>query len=157
MDTNRLGLVGFSMGGGVAIELVAKPANGIKSLALWSSTSSRSLAELEAESRKKAEQDGKVEIDLGWTKITLGKDFYSSIQSQNLEGDIGKFAGNTLIIYGTADALSGNAPYFLYNLHGKVRQLVLINGADHIYHVLTDDKSESNTVIDTTVKWFSGL
>lgn len=49
-----------------------------------------------------------------------------------------------MIVYGTADPLSGNAPYFLYNLQGKVRNLVLIDGADHIYHVLTDDKSESN-------------
>lgn len=98
-----------------------------------------------------------VDVDLGFTKIRLGKAFYSSIQNQDLEGDIGKFGGNTLIIYGTADPLSGNAPYFLYNLQGKVRNLVLIDGADHIYHVLTDDKSESNQVIDTTVNWFRGL
>ena len=38
-----------------------------------------------------------------------------------------------------------------------MRQLVLIDGADHIYHVLSDDKSESHQVIDTTADWFKGL
>ena len=157
LDAARLGVVGFNMGGGVAIKLAANPANSIKSLALWSSTSSRSLASIEADYREQAQKEGKVNIDLGWTKITLGKDFYSSIQNQDLESDIGKFGGNTLIVYGTADDLSGNAPYFLYGLKGKVRQLVLIDGADHIYHVLSDDKSESHQVIDTTADWFKGL
>ena len=157
VDAQRLGVVGFSMGGGVAIKLAANPANTIKALALWSSTSSRSLANIESDYREQAHKEGKVNIDLGWTKITLGKDFYSSIQGQDLESDIGKFKGNTLIVYGTADDLSGNAPYFLYNLKGKVRHLVLIDGADHIYHVLSDDKSESNQVINTTADWFKGL
>lgn len=157
VDPSRLGVLGFSMGGGVAIKLAANPANPIKSLGLWSSTSSRSLANLQAEYREKAEKEGKVGIDLGWTKITLGKDFFTSVQNQDLESDIGKFKGNTLIVYGTADELAGNAPYFLYNLKGKVRSLVLISGADHIYHVLTPDKSESNQVINLTADWFKGL
>ncbi|MBB5363924.1 alpha/beta hydrolase [Deinococcus humi] len=157
IDAARLGLLGFSMGGGVAIKLAASAANPVKALALWSSTSSRSLADIEAGSRAAAEKEGAVDVDLGFTKIKLGKAFYSSIQDQNLEADIGKFKGNTMIVYGTADPLSGNAPYFLYNLGGKVRHLVLIDGADHIYHVLTDDKTESNQVIDTTVNWFRGL
>ncbi|UQN08416.1 S9 family peptidase [Deinococcus sp. QL22] len=157
VDAARLGLLGFSMGGGVAIKLAANAANPVKSLALWSSTSSRSLADIESGSRATAEKEGVVDVDLGFTKIKLGKAFYGSIQAQDLEGDIGKFRGNTMLVYGTADPLSGNAPYFLYNLGGKVRNLVLIDGADHIYHVLTDDKSESNQVIDTTVNWFRGL
>ncbi|CAM4462028.1 alpha/beta fold hydrolase [Deinococcus marmoris] len=157
VDATRLGLLGFSMGGGVAIKLAANAANPVKSLALWSSTSSRSLADIETGSRATAEKEGVVDVDLGFTKIKLGKAFYSSLQNQNLEADIGKFRGNTMIVYGTADPLSGNAPYFLYNLQGKVQNLVLINGADHIYHVLTADKTESNQVIDTTVNWFRGL
>lgn len=157
VDTQRLGVVGFSMGGGVAIKLAANSTNSIKSMALWSSTSSRSLANIESDYREQAQKEGKVNIDLGWTKITLGKDFYSSILNQDLEADIGKYRGNTLIVYGTADDLSGNAPYFLYGLKGKVRNLVLIDGADHIYHVLSDDKSESNQVINTTADWFKGL
>ncbi|WP_192930706.1 alpha/beta hydrolase [Deinococcus sp. AJ005] len=157
VDATRLGLLGFSMGGGVAIKLAANAANPVKSLALWSSTGSRSLADLEAGSRATAEKEGVVDVDLGFTKIKLGRAFYSSLQNQNLETDIGKFRGNTMIIYGTADPLSGNAPYFLYNLQGKIQNLVLINGADHIYHVLTEDKSESNGVIDITVNWLRGL
>lgn len=157
VDPARLGLLDFSMGGGVAIKVAANTANPVKSLALWSSTGSRSLADIEAGFRATAEKEGVVDVDLGFTKIKLGKAFYNSIQNQNLEADIGKFKGNTVIVYGTVDPLSGNAPYFLYNLQGKVRNLVLINGADHIYHVLTDDKTESNQVIDTTTNWFRGL
>lgn len=157
VDAARLGVLGFSMGGGVAIKIAAKAANPVKSLALWSSTSTRSLADIAAGSRATAEKEGVVDVDLGFTKIKLGKAFYSSIQNQDLEGEIGRFSGNTMLVYGTADPLSGNAPYFLYNLGGKVRNLVLIDGADHIYHVLTDDKSESNQVIDTTANWFRGL
>lgn len=157
VDPQRLGVQGFSMGGGVAIELAAKTSNPIKSLSLWSSTSTRSLQEIEGEHRDQAMKDGKVTIDLGWTKITLGKDFYTSLQGYDLEGDIGKYKGNTLIVYGTADDLAGNAPYYLYHLRGKVRSLVLIDGADHIYHVLSDDKSESNQVINSTADWFKGL
>lgn len=157
VDAARLGVIGFSMGGSVAIKLASNPANPIKSLALWSSASSRALAGLQIESREKAEKDGKVEVDLGWTKITLGKDFFTANQHLDLEGDIARYRGNTLIVYGTADDLSGNAPYLLYNLKGKVRNLVLIDGADHIYHVLSDDKSESTQVIQLTTNWFAGL
>lgn len=157
IDSNRLGVLGFSMGGAVAIKLALNPANPIKSLGLWSSASSREMASLESEYREKADKDGKVEVDLGWTKITLGKEFFAANQNLTLESDIGRFKGNTLIVYGTADELSGNAPYFLYNLKGKVRNLVLIDGADHIYHVLSDDKSESNQVINLTADWFKGL
>lgn len=157
IDASRLGVLGFSMGGAVAIKLVSNTANSIKSLGLWSSASSREMANLESEYREKAEKDGKVEVDLGWTKITLGKDFFAANQNLTLESDISKFKGNTLIVYGTADELSGNAPYFLYNLKGKVRNLVLIDGGDHIYHVLSDDKSESNQVIKMTTDWFKGM
>ncbi|CAM3517628.1 hypothetical protein DESA109040_15140 [Deinococcus saxicola] len=102
VDAARLGLLGFSMGGGVAIKLAANAANPVKSLALWSSTSSRSLADIEVGSRATAEKEGVVDVDLGFTKIKLGKAFYNSIQNQNLEADIGKFRGNTMLVYGTA-------------------------------------------------------
>lgn len=59
VDASRLGVLGFSMGGGVAIKLAAHPANPVKSLALWSSTSSRSLANIAAQSRGQAEKAGR--------------------------------------------------------------------------------------------------
>lgn len=156
VDSSRLGVLGFSLGGGVAITLTKNPANNIKSLALWSSVSNASLPEIEASSREQAEKAGKVEVDLGFRKVVLGKDFYASLQGHDLEAELRQFKGNTLLVYGGADDLAGSAPYYFYNLHGQLRSLMIVDGADHVYMAYANSP-ESQLVMNATNNWFSGL
>lgn len=158
VDPARIGVVGFSLGGGIAIVSAAEHPEWYASMAVWSSVGdfhADFLASLGQANFEKAEQDGQVTIDLGWREVTLGLEFFKSLKYYELMQEINKYAGAFLAIAGTEDFSIAYVDGYLGAAQGSPKEKFVIEGADHIFGVLGDDQTTANSVIARTVQWFN--
>jgi dipeptidyl aminopeptidase/acylaminoacyl peptidase len=87
IDSHRLGILGFSLGGGVTLIATAKEPDLFKSRITWSSVGDFVADFKRGLGRKafdKAEADGIVGLDLGWRTIALKKGFFDSLSKYRL-------------------------------------------------------------------------
>ena len=150
-DSKRIGLLGFSMGGGVAQYIAGTNSKEIAAVATWSSSIEYDSL-LGEEDKAKAITEGEIELDLGWKTIIHSKEFVESLNSYDPLETSKKYNNPFLIVDGTDDYLYANTAV-LSKTHPQA-EVYEISGADHIYHVLTGDNTLSNEAIDKTAKWF---
>lgn len=149
-DCGRIALLGFSMGGGVAQYIAGTHPDEIAAVATWSSSIEYSSL-LEEEDKRTAIADGKVELDLGWRKITHSREFAESLDSYDPLESSRKYKGPFLIVDGTDDFLYPNTAV-LKDAHPQA-EVFEIEGADHIYHVLSGDTALAEKAMDKTARW----
>lgn len=148
---NKIGVQGFSLGGGLAQEFSVINKNDVTAISLWSS-----VIEFKYDNEKdiaEAVKKGKVDIDLGFRKITLGKTYFEELEKYNFFDNFINLQKPLLVQYGDKDYLFENAKVFEYNKY-KDMQIVIHKNGDHIFLVLSDDQKISKSVIDNTVKFF---
>ena len=156
INNKRLGLLGFSLGGVVGSTVAANDKR-IKALGLWSTPGNMAMSQLELYEQYYPETLKKeyVEVDLGWRKINLSKEYFESRYSVFPLYEIAKYENPLLIIAGEED---GEQPVyarqFATNAGSYDVTLRIMRGGDHIYHVLTEDQTMAENVIDITNQWF---
>lgn len=158
IDAARVGVLGFSLGGGIAMLAAADEPQKIKSLATWSSVGDFKadfLAELGQKTFDRAREDGIVGIDLGWRTIALKQAFFDSLENRKLEEAIGKYPGSYMAIAGAKDASAAYVEKFVGLSKSKTKFTYIVPEADHIFGALSQDKSKVNDVILKTTEWFS--
>lgn len=159
VDPGRIGVLGFSFGGGAAIQLAAAAPQTVRALAVWSSVGdyagdfSGGIWDAAAE---RARAEGVVGLDLGWRTIVLRRDFFESLARHDLMADLGRYPGPVLIVTGTDDYLHHRAAPMAAAAAGRAETLA-IEGADHIFHVFDPAAPQAGQAIAGTVAWFVGL
>ena len=153
-----IGIHGFSLGCGVAIEAAGNNSSKIKTLGLWSCINSfeeqlEELLEIDSSAVNKAMTEGKAEFDLGWRKIVLGKFFFDSMTKYNLQKSYGKFKGNILIIDGAEDTLVTSLKTY-GDIAPDRTTTYAIEDAGHIFAVFSDNPEPANQLIEKTVTWY---
>lgn len=155
VDTGRIGVIGFSLGGRIAIVSGAQNPDWYSSMALWSTGGNIAPDFLGQENVDTANAEGAVTIDLGWREVTLGADFFSSLELYDMETEYVKYAGPVFIVAGSEDAdPAAYLTWYLENAQGGLRAAYMVAGGDHIYAVLTEDQTMANDVIEKTADWF---
>lgn len=155
IDTERLGLVGFSLGGIVGTALAGSD-DRVQALVLWSTPgdTAASFADLYDAYYPAAVQEGSVEVDLGFRKVELSQAFFESLFVSFPLHDIRSYNNPLLVIAGAEDVPQPRyAREFVVNAGSNDITLRIIAGADHIYNVLTDDQSRAETLLQSTVGW----
>lgn len=156
VDPARIGVIGFSLGGRIAIVSGAQHPDWYQSMALWSNGGNIPPDFLGQENLDAANAEGQVTIDLGWREVTLGADFFSSLELYDMETEFVKYPGDVLIVAGSEDADPASyLPWYLENAQGALRAAYMVEGGDHIYAVLTEDQTMANDVITLTADWFA--
>jgi pimeloyl-ACP methyl ester carboxylesterase len=158
VDTDRLGIIGFSLGGGIAITSASLHHPRYKTMVTWSSVGDFHqdfLSSTGQASFDKAANGKLVELDLGWRKVTLGPDFFNSLSHYSLEQLISQYKGSYLAIAGSDDFSSQYTKDYVSRAHGSPKHALIIPGADHIFGVLSDDQTVAKQVILTTSAWFN--
>jgi dienelactone hydrolase len=153
---DALGLVGFSQGGRVAAT-VAGTDDRVAAVATWSTwmeDGSTAYLLYGADAYATAVRDGQVTVDLGFTTWTYSLAFFESIKNTHPLRDIANYRGPLLGIDGSEDELWPQTKDELYAAGSLDETLHVVPGADHIYHVLTDDQTQAEDVLDTTSAWF---
>ncbi len=159
VDPARIGVLGFSLGGGIAVVSAAQNPEWYASLVTWSSVGDfkPDFMFLGQENFDKAAKDGTVTIDLGWREVTLGHGFFTSLELYNLQEEIKKYGGAFFAIVGGEDHLSSYADSYMAGAAGSKKDAHVVEGADHIYGVLGEDQSMAEEVIEKTVEWFTKI
>jgi dienelactone hydrolase len=95
VDSRRVGLLGFSVSGGIAIVTASQNPGWFKSMVTWSSPGDfkEMVGLLGQDNMDKAARDGKVDIDLQWTKFTLKNAFFKSLSAYNIKTSIKAYPG----------------------------------------------------------------
>lgn len=167
IDSERMGLVGFSQGGLIA-QLVAVQDARIKSLVAWSSVSGNGIGIFQFffdEYYKEAKANGFAVVKFPWRAepLNFGLQWFDEIKKNTSLDGMKNYTGNLLAIAGSTDPL---VPYIssinLVNAAGaKDAQFTLLKGADHMFNVLgstnanglAEDQSTAEELLTLTVNW----
>ena len=157
-DDSRLGVLGFSLGGGIAILATAAEPNLFKSRATWSSVGDFDTdmkASLGQEAFDTAREKGIVGLDLGFRTIALKAAFFDSLEAHDLEAALADYEGAYLNLAGSEDFSAAYVQAFVDAAPGQTKRAEIVEGADHIFGVLGEDQTTADQVIATTAEWFA--
>ena len=156
VDNDLLGLLGFSLGGAIAVLTTSRHTDEIKSLAVWAPTADLQedfLASLGQDTFDRARRDGSASKDLGWRKVTLDRGFFDSLDEWDVGGAVLGFEGAFLAVAGAEDPLAKHARTLAQSVD---RMAVIVRDADHIFYDKREGKSRADTAIQATVVHFTG-
>jgi len=159
VDGTRLGLLGFSLGGAVALRLAAQEPGSVRALATWSSVGDP-VADFAGvvgrEAFAAAAQAGIVTLDLGWRTITLRSAFFESLAAcPPLAEAAAGFPGALLMVAGRRDFSAAYPRRFARAVSGRRRGAWIVRGADHVFGVLGPGGGSAPEVIAGTAEWFA--
>jgi pimeloyl-ACP methyl ester carboxylesterase len=158
IDPARVGVLGFSLGGGIATLIASKDANGVKSLVTWSSVGDFQddfVNEFGQKAFDRAKEDGIVGLDLGWRTIALKQSFFDSLTKYKIDDAIAAFSGAYLTVAGSKDFSAGYTDRFVGLSKSQAKEAFIVQDADHIYGVLGKDQTFASAVIKKTAEWFA--
>ena len=156
VDTARIGVIGFSLGGRIAIVSAVQHPDWYQSMALWSNGGNIAPDFLGQEALDTANAEGQVTVDLGFREVTLGAGFFESLELYDMETEFVKYPNAVLIVAGSEDAdPAAYLEWYLENAQGSLRAAYMVEGGDHIYAVLTEDQTMADKVIAVTADWFA--
>jgi pimeloyl-ACP methyl ester carboxylesterase len=160
IDPDRMGVLGFSLGGGIATLLASGQPMEIKALATWSSVGDFQADMIGALGQKafdRAKEDGVVGLDLGWRTIVLKQAFFDSLTTYKLDDAISTYPGAYLTITGSKDFSAQYADRFIGLAKNASKEAVIIPEGDHIFGVLGEDQTMADGVIMKTADWFASV
>lgn len=153
---DQVAVLGFSMGSKVGLALLAERP-GVAAFGSWSGALQDGLPHGYESLYDVARADGSVVLDLGFTVVELSLAWFDTMAASTpLTGAAG-YTGPVLTVAGSADTTvePGISAAFLETVDSGDETLVLVPGADHIFHVLTADQSDARLVLTTTADWFA--
>lgn len=160
VDTEKIGVQGFSLGGAVASLVAGEHPDWFESLSTWSSVGDLP-ADFSGEpydaARAIAEENGVVGMDLGFRTIVLKKEFFDSLARHDVRSAVLNFPGSYFTIVGEHDFSARYANDFASSTIANPAQVWIIPGGDHIFQVLSGDPTMANSVIDATVAWYQEM
>jgi hypothetical protein len=158
VDPERMGVIGFSLGGGISTIAAAAHPDWFKSMVTWSSVGDMTadfLASLGQEAFDIAAEKGVVGLDLGWRTIVLKKEFFDSLGRHDLAQLIQQYPGAYLAIAGDQDFSAAYAPGFVESATADPKEVWIVPDGDHIFGVLGPDQTMADNVIQRTAEWFA--
>jgi hypothetical protein len=158
IDGQRVGVQGFSLGSLIGAHLAGTDPS-VAAFGSWSGAiydgdqffyGPDTLDDCEA-------GGGHLDMDLGWRTLDHSCDFFTSMMGSTALTDLAPYAHPFLLVAGTADtsvdpAVSENAATATAS---DDVTLEMIEGADHIYNVLTEDQTLAEEVIGLTADWYA--
>lgn len=156
IEEDRVALLGFSLGGAIALLTAARYPSNYKALVTWScagdlkSTFHKLMGEAMYE---QAISNDEITIDLGWRKIRLAQAFFKSLSNHDTLNAIKAYSNPFFAIAGSEDYLSIYLDRYYQNAPGALKEKLLIPGADHIFNILEDPNRFAPQVIYKTVSW----
>ncbi|MAS37311.1 MAG: alpha/beta hydrolase [Anaerolineaceae bacterium] len=156
VDASKIGVIGFSLGGRIAIVSASQNPEWYQSMVLWSTGGNIPPDFLGQDNVDVANAEDQITIDLGWREVTLGAGFFESLTAYDVETEYLNYSNAVMIVAGSEDPGPNDyLSWYLENAQGSLRAAYMIENGDHIYAVLTEDQTMADEVITTTADWFA--
>lgn len=158
VEPAHMGLLGFSLGGSIAMLASAHVPQPPRALALWSSTHELRqsfLLEMSEETFAAAEQNAAVEINLGWRMVRLKRAFFDSLTKTDPPAALAAYQGTLLVVAGSEDSSAHSLDILTDRAGSTQKENMLVLGADHIFNVMGDSQAISEALITKTADWFA--
>lgn len=165
VDTERLALVGYSMGGRLAAMRTAQQPV-YKSMVVWAGSLSNGAERLQSifggaeryeQQKTKAQTVGVVDYTTPWgQQQQLGLQWFTDLESSRPLDAIAQYTGALLLIHGDEDdvvlpavsTLALNAA-----TRAEISEVAMIDGADHGFGLYSDEPELTRQLIDQTVSF----
>jgi Predicted hydrolase of the alpha/beta superfamily len=134
IDSDNIGVLGFSMGGAVASILAGRLKKQVKSLCLWAPAGNMHeivKKDFIGAGYNEFLQNGYHDFD----GMLIGKDFVNDLSDINIYNEASKYQGDVLLIHGDCDdvvSITASNEYIKKSYRERAR-LTVINGADHMF------------------------
>ncbi len=153
--SERIGVVGFSLGSATAIETGGRHPDWFRTLVLWSSPSGKVLDYLMTRPDAQAAMRDGIGCDNvpGWKPVYTKREFYESFRGYDLDQSLARFPGSVLSIRGSEDFLPRRDVEMLNAAPGRPREALVLGGADHIFRVFQPELGYEQRVLDLTEAW----
>lgn len=154
VDPSRIGIMGWSQGGSVAI-LAAARNQQFKALLTWAGA--LDMFDFFSALYPEAKANGFVKMDLGWRPpLNLSLKWFEEAKGISLRDELKTFKGPVLAIAGSADTTVplSDLDGIVASAGGVDKAKYLIDGADHTFNVFTGDLSKFNQLMKVTTDWF---
>lgn len=154
IDDARLGLLGWSQGGTIAV-LAASRQGEAKSVVTWAGALDMASAfgDLQAE----AEKNGFAVLNFEWrTPLNLSLEWFKQAMSTDVAAELANYKGAVLAIAGDRDTVvpPATADTIVAAAGGADKAKSIIAGADHTFNIFSGDMAAFNQLIAETVARF---
>lgn len=154
VDNDRLGVLGWSQGGTVAM-LTAARVPGIRSLVTWAGAVDMSF--YAADQYDEAKANGFAVVAFDWRpSLNFSIDWFDEVRNINITEEMKAYDGAILALAGAKDDVvpPDTMDPILENAPTEVKRKVIINDADHTFNIFSGDMTAFDELIDRTVEWF---
>lgn len=157
--STRLVVVGFSLGGATAMELVSTHPKAFVGMVLWSTALNPNEVVTNTQNFKEVRQaleEGQSTIK-SWVDLTLTRKHVVGMLGYNPIRNLGDFEGKMLAIRGANDYLPAHEKVIFEASNAVSEDAYYLGGADHIFNVYEPDKSKKKEVLNLSVNWIKQL
>lgn len=167
VDPLRTGLLGFSMGGRVAIHLTESDPD-LQTLALWAPSAEDGAdslmryvggADRWAAMKLQAAQDGFAPFTTFWgQQQQLGPAWFSDLEASRPQTALAAYKGSVMVLYGDQDQVispAAAAAVTRITTNAQRRERHVIRGADHGLGLFDDDQTSATEVVTRTVEFLA--
>ncbi|ODT50144.1 alpha/beta fold hydrolase [Devosia sp. 63-57] len=155
IDDARLGLLGWSQGGMIAMLTAARTPD-VKSLVTWAGVLDMSF--YLADQYDDARANGFTVMKFDWREpLNLSLNWYEEVRALKLADELANYKGALLAINGSADTVvdPAIADAIVAAAGGDNKQVEIIDGADHTYNIFSGDMAAFDKLMQVTVDWFA--
>ncbi len=157
IDKDRIGIIGWSQGGGHAY-LAAANEPGYKSVVTWACGTHWPISLLIPPGvREEAQKNGfAVIVEKEWNNSTryIGWQWIKDIDSMDLRAEVSKIDAPVLAIVGTQDFMTvEDIEQTVQACKNKNSRMYVIEGGNHTFNTLTRDTRVFYQAADATLKW----
>jgi dipeptidyl aminopeptidase/acylaminoacyl peptidase len=154
VDPARIGIMGWSQGGSVAMLAAARNPS-FKALLTWAGA--LDMSSYIADQYPEAKARGYTKMNFDWRgPLNVSLAWFEDVRNIKLASELGKFKGPVLAIAGTddTDVPLAYLDQIVASAGGTDKGKLLIKGADHTFRIFTGDMSKFNELMDATAAWF---
>jgi dienelactone hydrolase len=158
IDADRIGLLGWSQGGTLAI-LAAKSNPVYKAVGLWAAALDLS-GMITPEMRSEAAATGKTLLDLGFRPpLNLGKQWIDEVDNTGILAAVPLIPAPLYVLAGSKDESvpPQNSRDIAAAAKNGASRLEIIDGFDHTFGAFSGDLTNFNVVCGKTADWFAGI
>jgi dienelactone hydrolase len=161
VDSNRIGILGFSQGARVMAEFLGRHPKEIKTAVSWSGACHNGAGVFEGwfrEYYQEASKNGYAKIPMPWgDDLILSKTWFDEIRNSSPMESLSQYEGAMLAVSGKEDVLVPylHAAEIVRACKSSIHEVKFIDGADHTFNVLKKDKSKSiaDKIVLDTASW----